>query len=32
MLTMPSRLIGFAVAIVLLMAIPMLAGAPVRYF
>jgi uncharacterized membrane protein HdeD (DUF308 family) len=32
MLTMNARMIGFAIGIVLMVAIPMLAGAPVRFF
>jgi len=32
MLTMNARVIGFVIGIVLMVAIPMLAGAPVRFF
>lgn len=32
MLTMNARLIGFAIGIALLVAIPLLAGVPVKYF
>jgi hypothetical protein len=32
MLTMPARLLGFVIGIVLMVVIPTLAGSPVRFF